>query len=413
MEQLIHHSSQREIHRDVDNVLMVLEYVQKLFERIEKDADNTAFIDLKFFISQMTLPVPYNRVLEYGKAVDSSEIKEQLKIQSDTSMFYEGVLRAIRLNGAKVWHTEPDQLLINTFLGAEPLDADSTSVVSMYNGKKYVRVVLPPPEVIFVSTDYEKIRHCSLICLEELLHISQMQSGTRLLHSLGIALLTDEFLFAEKPELLAKLLESDVTQLFLQVFPEMRQQKWKWYQDRIDAPQADIHYPLSQNELVVNGYIYASLLGIEKDYFNQLIRQDKDASMDTSPDLHSVFSDTIVRQQTAKFIITELYDDFILSGLSIPEQEKLLETEFSRSGMTLQYLEHIIAHDHFLTGDIVLDYGKDETVWLQSLKDHQGILNRIVRFLQSHKKKTQSVLGLNSIRDSRELLQNIALLPFR
>lgn len=412
MGKLLEQRTIREIHRDADNVFMVIKYVNNLFQRIEND-DKEALVELKIFISQMTMPEPHNRVIEYGDAIASTEMKKQLALQSSTSIFYEGIVRQTRLSSDTQWYTEPDQLLIETFLNADTLDADSKCIVSLHNGKRYVRFVLPPPEVIFMSTDYEKIKYCTLICLEELLHLSQMYPGIRSLHSLGIALASDESVFSGKPELLSKLLEADVTQVLLHLFPDMRDQKWKWYQDRLHAPQTDSHYPLSHDELIVSGYLFALFLGIEKEYYHQLCVQGNDVSDNTSQVVQEAYNDKVVRLQTARFLINELYSDSLLSGLTIPEQEKILETEFSRSGMTLQYLEHIVVQNNFLTGDLVLDYGKDENDWLLSLEENREMLNRIVWFLQRNKKKAQTVLGLDSVIDYQVLLQRIAFLRFR
>lgn len=149
----------------------------------------------------------------------------------------------------------PDQVWEESMIdeSTEKVSTDCPCAVSFYRGEVNVRWTIPRIEYIWQCQSAAKLAYTAMVIVEELFHIRQMITpNSRAITVLGTLLEFDavsDTAQMEEPDrqLLAKLLENDVTYFFNTYF-KIYTERIQWFIDRSTA--TDMHEPLTPAQFI-------------------------------------------------------------------------------------------------------------------------------------------------------------------
>ncbi len=148
----------------------------------------------------------------------------------------------------------PDEVREKSLLDdtTETLDGECPCEVSFFRGQVYVRWTLPRPKYILRCNSPKKLAHLGMVVVEELLHIRQILSpNTRAVNTLSTfyefdAVPSIGHMEQQDQELLAAVLETDITLFFEKYFAGL--EDLQWFNDRHNAD--DYHKTLSPQAFI-------------------------------------------------------------------------------------------------------------------------------------------------------------------
>lgn len=384
---------------DRNTLYFILGATSELIRRVKADSDPRDITDLRVYLSALTTP-PDTTVERYLSELGMHEELQTIRQErTHVGVMFEGFFSGLRNKDGIYWFDSEDPLLRETMLQDYlKLDSDTQCTVTYRFGQYNIQWVLPKPEVYWQCNDPDKLIHIAMIALEEMIHINQLKGNSVVLHTFGNEYNLSDVEHYDLYDFVKRMMEIDVANILTTAMPEMIEENWDWYAVRKSKHKHEDHYPHTADFGFLLGFAVAHAMDQEREFLARAMTYMPEY-LNNNPNAREIFFSNYCVLGQIKTYLGWIYEPEGEPRLTPQQQVMVLNHEFSKEGMTMQFLINCI---HFKD--------KHGTNWLEMLdkglvdsethatKHATEIVQMVLNFVNENPKWFDTLRGNSSVR---------------
>lgn len=339
-----------------EQILFLVGAISSLVDDISNNPGENDLNHLRLFLSLMTIPVEDLKTISTSSSVDFlSNLAQLINAESFNDApihpFYLGKIFAmvysIRTQENIKWYDWSDSIFSETLTNDlyDSIDLDTVSLVKSNPNDLAIRWTFPSAESYWATSNTQKLIHCAILMMEELLHIIQLiKPGKVELLSIGA-----KFNIPTDDEdrvilgLIERLQETDVTNTLATLIPSMISQNWQWYVNRASQKKHEQYYPLSLDYMWLIGRLVAELTDDIGNFILDTMSKMPDYLSKDFRNIINYFSnDLVIRSTETYFNFITVFNNPKLDDKAKESISSLRKAEFSRISIFDYFFQYCI-----------------------------------------------------------------------